>query len=136
MSFDNNKVSRRVVMGGLAAGAGAIAMPAVLRAQTLDWIGASATPPTDFIAQGLDVFARRVGELSKGQIKVRRTMPHRSAASASTSKACCRARCTSPRPARACSPAGTGQRRSWTRLSGRSTSPPRASTSPRRSRPE
>ena len=42
----------------------------VLRAQTVEWIGASATPPTDFIAQGLDVFARRVGELSKGQIKV------------------------------------------------------------------
>jgi TRAP-type transport system periplasmic protein len=63
-------VSRRTVLGGLAAGAGVVAMPAVLRAQTLNWIGASATPPTDFIAQGLDVFARRVGELSKGQIKV------------------------------------------------------------------
>jgi TRAP-type transport system periplasmic protein len=63
-------VSRRTVVGGLAAGAGVVAMPAVLRAQTLNWIGASATPPTDFIAQGLDVFTRRVGELSKGQIKV------------------------------------------------------------------
>ena len=70
MSLDTNKVSRRAVMGGLAATAGMVAMPAVLRAQTLNWIGASATPPTDFIAQGLDVFARRVGELSKGQIKV------------------------------------------------------------------
>jgi tripartite ATP-independent transporter DctP family solute receptor len=70
MSFNKNKVSRRVVMGGLAAGAGVVAMPAVLRAQTINWIGASATPPSDFIAQGLDVFARRVGELSKGQIKV------------------------------------------------------------------
>src|SRR3954447_19736267 len=69
MSLDK-RVSRRALMGGLAAGAGVVAMPAVLRAQTIDWIGASATPPTDFIAQGLDVFARRVGELSKGQIKV------------------------------------------------------------------
>ena len=51
-------VSRRAVVGGLAAGAGVVAMPAVLRAQTLNWIGASATPPTDFIAQGLDVFAK------------------------------------------------------------------------------
>jgi tripartite ATP-independent transporter DctP family solute receptor len=70
MSLDTNKVSRRAAMGGLAATAGMVAMPAVLRAQTINWIGASATPPSDFIAQGLDVFARRVGELSKGQIKV------------------------------------------------------------------
>jgi tripartite ATP-independent transporter DctP family solute receptor len=70
MSLQNNNVSRRVFLGGLVAGSGVVAMPAVLRAQTLNWIGASATPPTDFIAQGLDVFARRVGELSKGQIKV------------------------------------------------------------------
>jgi TRAP-type transport system periplasmic protein len=70
MNFDKNNVSRRAVMGGLAAGAGLVAMPAVLRAQTLNWIGASATPPTDFISQGLDVFAERVGELSKGQIRV------------------------------------------------------------------
>ena len=70
MSFDKNKVSRRAFVGGGAAVTGIVAMPPVLRAQTLNWIGASATPPTDFIAQGLDVFARRVGELSKGQIKV------------------------------------------------------------------
>ena len=69
MAIENN-VSRRVFVGGVAAGAGLVAMPAVLRAQTVNWIGASATPPSDFIAQGLDVFARRVGELSKGQIKV------------------------------------------------------------------
>jgi TRAP-type transport system periplasmic protein len=49
--------------------AGAIAAPAVLRAQTVNWIGASATPPTDFIAQSLDFFAKRVDELTKGQIK-------------------------------------------------------------------
>src|SRR5918995_849083 len=70
MSLQNNNISRRVFLGGLVAGSGVVAMPAVLRAQTINWIGASATPPTDFIAQGLDVFARRVGELSKGQIKV------------------------------------------------------------------
>jgi tripartite ATP-independent transporter DctP family solute receptor len=67
---EKSKLSRRVFIGGVAAGAGLVAMPAVLRAQTVNWIGASATPPSDFIAQGLDVFARRIGELSKGQIKV------------------------------------------------------------------
>jgi tripartite ATP-independent transporter DctP family solute receptor len=45
-------------------------MPGVLRAQQVKWIGASATPPTDFISQGLDVFAARVKELTKGQIEV------------------------------------------------------------------
>jgi len=70
MSFRKNELNRRAFIGGLAAAGGVVAMPAVLRAQTLNWIGASATPPTDFIAQALDVFARRVGELSKGQIKV------------------------------------------------------------------
>ena len=64
MSFEM-KVSRRVFVGGLATGGALVAMPAVLRAQTINWIGASATPPSDFIAQGLDVFAKRVGELSK-----------------------------------------------------------------------
>lgn len=62
--------SRRAVLGGIAAAAGIIAMPAVLRAQQLKWIGASATPPTDFIAQSLDVFAARVKELTKGQIEI------------------------------------------------------------------
>jgi len=64
------KVSRRVFVGSLAAGGAFIAMPAVLRAQTVNWIGASGTPQSDFISQGLDIFAKRVGELSKGQIKV------------------------------------------------------------------
>jgi tripartite ATP-independent transporter DctP family solute receptor len=45
-------------------------MPAVLRAQTVKWIGASATPQTDFIAQGLDFFAARLKELTKGQIEI------------------------------------------------------------------
>ena len=62
--------SRRDVIGGLATGAGMIAMPAVLRAQTMNWIGASAVPASDFIAQAADFFAKRVGELSKGQIQL------------------------------------------------------------------
>ncbi len=70
MSFDTSRISRRALMGGLASGAGLVAMPAVLRAQTLNWIAASATPASDFIAQSLDFFGKRLGELSKGQIKV------------------------------------------------------------------
>ena len=63
-------INRRIVLRGAALGAGMIAMPAVLRAQQINWIGASATPPTDFIAQGLDVFAARLKELTKGQIVI------------------------------------------------------------------
>src|SRR5215207_3266209 len=71
MSRDDwNSFSRRHIVSGLAAGAGLVAMPAVLRAQTISWIGASAVPPSDFIGQALDVFATRIGELSRGQIKV------------------------------------------------------------------
>ena len=62
--------SRRRVLAGVAWAAGAIGAPTIARAQTLRWIGASATPPTDFIAQGLDFFAKRAGELSKGQIQI------------------------------------------------------------------
>src|SRR3712207_8129164 len=47
MSFRKNELNRRAFIGGLAAAGGVVAMPAVLRAQTLNWIGASATPPTD-----------------------------------------------------------------------------------------
>lgn len=68
-SFDM-PASRRSVLLGTAGLAGMVAMPAILRAQTLKWIGASATPPSDFIAQGLDFFAARVKELTKGQIEV------------------------------------------------------------------
>lgn len=64
------KLDRRTVLGGMATTAGLVFAPAVLRAQQIAWIGASATPPTDFIAQSLDVFGKRVEELSKGQIKV------------------------------------------------------------------
>src|SRR3712207_6748793 len=71
MSHDKvGGVTRRHVIGGLTAAGGLVAMPAVLRAQTVNWIGATAVPASDFIAQALDVFAKRVGELSKGQIKV------------------------------------------------------------------
>mgnify|MGYP001765674039 CR=1 FL=1 len=67
---DFTTMSRRSLMAGAAATAGLVAMPAVLRAQQIKWIGASATPPTDFIAQGLDTFAARVKELTKGQIEI------------------------------------------------------------------
>lgn len=66
----DTKASRRAVLAGAAGLAGMVAMPAVLRAQTVKWIGASATPQTDFIAQGLDFFAARVKELTKGQIEI------------------------------------------------------------------
>lgn len=67
---DVTGLSRRHVIGGLAAGAGLVAMPTVLRAQTMNWIGASAVPTSDFIAQAIDVFGKRLDELSKGQIKL------------------------------------------------------------------
>lgn len=71
MTSTHTKPTRRKVLAGIgAAGAGLVAAPAVLRAQALAWIGASATPPTDFIAQSLDFFAKRVGELTKDQIKI------------------------------------------------------------------
>ena len=63
-------MNRRAVLRGTVAAAGLVAMPAVLRAQQVKWIGASATPQTDFIAQGLDVFAARVKELTKGQVDI------------------------------------------------------------------
>lgn len=61
-------LSRRHALAA-AAGAGAlVAMPSLVRAQKLSWIGATATAPSDFIAQSIDLFAKRIGELSKGQI--------------------------------------------------------------------
>lgn len=65
-----NDLDRRHLLKGVGIAAGLVAMPAVLRAQQMKWIGASATPPTDFIAQGLDVFAARVKDLTKGQIDI------------------------------------------------------------------
>jgi TRAP-type transport system periplasmic protein len=63
-------LTRRTVLAGAAGAAGMIAMPSVLRAQQLKWIGASATAPTDFIAISLDTFAARVKDLTKGQIDI------------------------------------------------------------------
>ena len=61
-------LTRRAALAGL--GGLALAAPRIARAAPINWIGASATPPDDFIAQSLDVFAKRLGELSKGQIAV------------------------------------------------------------------
>ena len=64
--------TRRELLKGAGAGAlvAAVATPRLLHAQQVSWIGASATPPTDFIAQMLDFYAKRVGELTKGQITI------------------------------------------------------------------
>lgn len=66
----STSLTRRAVLAGAAVSTGMIAMPGVLRAQQLKWIGASATAPTDFIAISLDTFAARVKELTKGQIDI------------------------------------------------------------------
>lgn len=58
--------SRRGALG-LLAGA-AVAMPAIAGTRKLDWVGASAVPPADFIARSIDFFAARLGELSAGQM--------------------------------------------------------------------
>lgn len=52
------------------ASTGLVAMPSIAKAQTVSWIGATAVAPTDVIAQSIDFFAKRVGELTKGQIAV------------------------------------------------------------------
>jgi len=70
MTTSRFELSRRTVLGAAATSLGMVAMPAVLRAQQVKWIGASATPPTDFIAQGLDTFAARAKELTKGQVDI------------------------------------------------------------------
>ncbi|SDB74491.1 TRAP transporter substrate-binding protein [Belnapia rosea] len=64
------KITRRLTLGGLAAGASTVAMPGVLRAQKLRWIGASATAQQDFIGISLDFYAKRVAELTSGQIEI------------------------------------------------------------------
>ena len=69
-TFDRTRASRRAVLGGLAAGTALVAMPAVLRAQKLNWIGASAAAQQDFIGVSLDFYAKRLGELTRGQITV------------------------------------------------------------------
>lgn len=67
-----SRQDRRTFLAGAGAVAiaGTIATPTIVRAQQVNWIGASATPPSDFISQMLDFFAKRVGELSKGQLVV------------------------------------------------------------------
>lgn len=60
--------TRRSVLAGLAGTGALLAAPATLRAQTINWIGASATPASDFIAQSIDFFGKRVSELTSGQI--------------------------------------------------------------------
>jgi TRAP-type transport system periplasmic protein len=61
---------RRDMLKGAAVSVGIIAMPSVLRAQQMKWIGASATAPTDFIAISLDTFAARLRDITKGQIEI------------------------------------------------------------------
>ncbi len=63
-------ISRRSLLGVGAAVVGTVAMPAVLRAKTLKWIGASTAPQSDFISQALDVYAERVKDLTKGEILI------------------------------------------------------------------
>ncbi|MDB5589677.1 TRAP transporter substrate-binding protein [Enterovirga sp.] len=60
--------SRRYALGALAGAGALVAMPSLVRAQKVSWIGATAVAPSDFIAQSIDFFAKRVGEISKGQI--------------------------------------------------------------------
>jgi tripartite ATP-independent transporter DctP family solute receptor len=62
--------TRRAALRGLVAGGALVAMPGVLRAQKLSWIGANAASQQDFIGVSLDFFAKRVGELTKGQIEI------------------------------------------------------------------
>ena len=67
-----NKIGlhRRHVLGSMVAGLSVVAMPAVLRAQQMKLIGASAVPQTDFIAQSLEVFAEQLKKLTAGQIEI------------------------------------------------------------------
>lgn len=64
----DNGLSRRHALGAVAAAGALVAMPSIGRAQKTSWIGATAVAPSDFIAQSIDFFAKRLGELTKGQI--------------------------------------------------------------------
>jgi tripartite ATP-independent transporter DctP family solute receptor len=70
MSTSQGLFNRRHILSGLVAGTSFVAMPAVLRAQQMKLVGASAVPQTDFIAQSLDVFAEQVKKLTSGQIEI------------------------------------------------------------------
>lgn len=60
--------SRRAALGTLAGAGALVAMPSIAKAQKQTWIGATAVAPSDFIAQSIDFFAKRIGDLSKGQL--------------------------------------------------------------------
>lgn len=62
------ETTRRHALATLAGAGAAVAMPSLARAQKVSWIGATAVAPTDFIAQSIDFFAKRINELTKGQI--------------------------------------------------------------------
>jgi tripartite ATP-independent transporter DctP family solute receptor len=62
-------ITRRGALGALTGGA-LVAMPSIARAQKMSWIGASAVPPGDLIAQYMEFFAKRVSDLTKGQIAI------------------------------------------------------------------
>jgi TRAP-type transport system periplasmic protein len=66
----NRGATRRLALGGLAAATATLAMPRVSRAQKMRWIGANAAAQQDFIGVSLDFFAKRVGELTRGQIEI------------------------------------------------------------------
>lgn len=68
MSDTKLSLSRRGVLGTLAGLGATVAMPSIAKAQKLTWIGASAVAPSDFIAQSIDFFGKRIGELSKGEM--------------------------------------------------------------------
>jgi TRAP-type C4-dicarboxylate transport system substrate-binding protein len=70
MTISKTTLTRRAFAVGLAATGGLVAMPAVLRAQKLNWIGASAAAQQDFIGVSLDFYGKRLGELTRGQITV------------------------------------------------------------------
>ncbi|MEW9617235.1 TRAP transporter substrate-binding protein [Shinella sp. S4-D37] len=64
----NAGLSRRSLMVATAASAFVAATPAILRAKTLRWVGASNAAMSDTTAQAFDFFAERVTELTSGQI--------------------------------------------------------------------
>ena len=68
MTGSRSTTTRRLALGALAGTGALVAMPSLVRAQKMSWIGATAVAPSDFIAQSIDFFGKRLSELSKGQI--------------------------------------------------------------------
>jgi TRAP-type C4-dicarboxylate transport system substrate-binding protein len=62
--------TRRSVIAGLSGATVALAMPSIARAQKVSWIGANASAQQDFIGISLDFYAKRVAELTRGQIEI------------------------------------------------------------------